>query len=574
VQETRAERTGVFVVLPLAEPEPALSPAPEPALRDVLSEPRIERDQEARYREGRVLANEIVHRVRTTRVEIRPGEDRAARWSDVLVLVRRRTHLAAYERALRDAGLPFVSDRRGGLLATLEAEDLVALLDFLTSPYADLRLAHALRSPIFGCSDEDLMQLAARDRANWWERLQSLSAGASEALERARQLLQWWLDLAGVLPVHDLLDRIYHEGDVRRRYAAVAPAALHAQVQANLDAFIELALAIDAGRYPSLPRFIDELAGLKRTAVEEAPDEGVADAGDAVRVMTIHGAKGLEADIVVLADAHVKPRADGDGVLVVWPPQDERPTHVSLVARGDGGMPDAPRAPWFADDDAQRLQEDWNLLYVAATRARQVLIVSGTAPARGEFENTWYTTLKDAESASDGAAPAQRIEALPMDRRVFDFLPEPLPTGQRPVAETVTEAMRLGLAWHTLLELGDAADVDAVARAHGLMPDQAALVSAAARRVRAAWPQFFERAGDPEVELVAENGDLLRIDRLVELDDALWILDFKWRLTAEERPRYEAQVRRYAEVLRTIRGDRPVRMGLLSAEAELTEIPH
>jgi ATP-dependent helicase/nuclease subunit A len=237
-------------------------------------------------------------------------------------------------------------------------------------------------------------------------------------------------------------------------------------------------------------------------------------------------------------------------------------------------MPDAPRAPWFADDDAQRMQEDWNLLYVAATRARQVLIVSGTAPARGEFENTWYTTLKGAESASDGAAPAERIEASPMTRRVFDFLPEPLPTGQRPVAETVTEVMRLGLAWHALLELGDAADVDTVVRAHGLTADQAALVSAAARRVRAAWPQFFEGAGDPEVELVAENGDLLRIDRLVELDDALWILDFKWRLTSEERPRYEAQVRRYAEVLRTIRGNRPVRMGLLSAEAELTEIPH
>jgi len=213
---------------------------------------------------------------------------------------------------------------------------------------------------------------------------------------RARQLLQWWLDLAGVLPVHDLLDRIYHEGDVRRRYAAVVPAALHAQVQANLDAFIELALAIDSGRYPSLPRFVDELASLKRTAVEEAPDEGVANGGDAVRVMTIHGAKGLEAGIVVLADAHVAARAEGEGVLVVWPPEAARPTHVSLAARGEAGAPDAARTPWFADDEAQRVQEDWNLLYVAATRARQVLIVSGTAPARGELEDTWYTTLRAA----------------------------------------------------------------------------------------------------------------------------------------------------------------------------------
>jgi len=106
---------------------------------------------------------------------------------------------------------------------------------------------------VFGCSDEDLIVLASASGASWWERLQGLGSEASTALLRARQLLQWWLDLAGVVPVHDLLDRIYHEGDVRRRYAAVAPAALHRQVQANLDAFIELALALDAGRYPSLP---------------------------------------------------------------------------------------------------------------------------------------------------------------------------------------------------------------------------------------------------------------------------------------------------------------------------------
>ena len=347
------------------------------------------------------------------------------------MLVRRRTHLEAYERALRDAGLPFVSDRRGGLLTTLEAEDLIALLDFLTSPYADLRLAHALRSPVFGCSDDDLMRLASAPESSWWERLQGLEADASPALLRARQLLQWWLDLAGVLPVHDLLDRIYHEGDVRRRYATVAPAALHAQIQANLDAFIELALAIDAGRYPSLPRFVDELANLKRHGSDEAPDEGLAAAGDALRVMTIHGAKGLEAEIVALADAHSRIAQDGESVLVVWPPEAPAPSHFSLVARGEATAPDPARAAWFAEDDTQRAQEDWNLLYVAATRARQVLIVSGTAPARVTLDDTWYARLKAAEALSAGAAPAQRIEAASNDRWVQDFLPEPLPTGQR-----------------------------------------------------------------------------------------------------------------------------------------------
>ena len=571
-QSTRADATGDFVLLPLMQPDvtPAAgADAQGIELRDVLTAPRVERDSETRYREGRVLANEIAHWVANVRVD-ENGGTRVARWSDVLLLVRRRTHLAEYERALRDAGVPFVSDRRGGLLATLEADDLIALLQFLTTPFADLKLAHALRSPIFGCSDADLILLASTAGATWWQRLQALDDTASTTLARARRLLQSWLDLAGVPPVHDLLDRIYFEGDVRRRYAVVAPAALHAQMQANLDAFIELALAIDAGRYPSLPRFIDELAGLKQGAADEAPDEGAASVGDAVRVMTIHGAKGLEAEIVVLADAHASPTPDSEGVLVVWPPQASAPQHVSLVARGADAV-DPARAAWFADEDAQRMQEDWNLLYVAATRARQVLIVSGSAPARGTLEDTWYARLQCAAHLSAGAAEAQPRPPISSIRLVRDFLPEPLPTGTRIAAVPDTEARRLGRAWHALLEQGDAGSIDAIARENALTRDQAERVAAAAARVRACLPQFFVAASEAELELVAADGELLRVDRLVEHDDALWIIDFKWRVE-DERAQYEAQVRRYAEVLRAIRGDKPVRTALVTADGELIEI--
>lgn len=571
-QSTRAAGAGAFVLLPLVVPTATAPPDKGEALRDVLSVPRAERDKDARYREGRQLANEIAHWVGRVRVSDN-GIERAARWSDALLLVRRRTHLAEYERALRDAGVPFVSDRSGGLLATLEADDLTALLEFLCAPFADLRLAHALRSPIFGCSDDDLVRLASTAGASWWERLRSLGGDASTALGRARRLLGDWLDLAGVLPVHDLLDRIYHEGDVRRRYAAVVPAALHAQVQANLDAFIELALAIDAGRYPSLPRFIDELAGLKRHAVEEAPDEGAADTGDAVRVMTIHGAKGLEAEIVALADAHAVARADSESVLVVWPPAAAAPEHVSVVARGAASH-DPARAAWFAQEDAQRAQEDWNLLYVAATRARQVLIVSGCAPARATHAETWYTRLQRAQALSLGAAAPQPAALAPARRIVRDFLPDPLPTGSRTTQPAESEAIRLGRAWHALLELGTAASAAAVARRHALTGAQMKLAAAAADRVRAAphLRRFFDAPGDNEIDLVDADGSLLRVDRLVELDDALWVLDYKWRVLDAERAGYEAQVRRYAAVLAQIRRDKPVRAALIDAEGALIEV--
>jgi ATP-dependent helicase/nuclease subunit A len=569
-QSTRASAAGAFVLLSLSPPESAPSADDSTSLRDVLTQPRAERDSETRYREARVLANEIAHWVCRLRVN-EDGRERAARFSDVLILVRRRTHLAEYERALRDAGVPFVSDRRGGLLATLEAEDLTALLGFLTAPFANLKLAHALRSPIFKCGDDDLIRLASTVGGSWWQRLQTIGDDEAGALARARRLLTHWLQLAGVLPVHDLLDRIYFEGDVRRRYAAVAPAALHAQVQANLDAFIELALQVDSGRYPSLPRFIDELAGLKRHAADEAPDEGAADTGDAVRVMTIHGAKGLEAEIVALADTHARTKSDAEGVLVVWPPQAAAPEHVSLVARGEDTHDEA-RAAWFADEEAQQAQEDWNLLYVAATRARQVLIVSGSMPARGTLDDTWYLRLQAAGHLSCGAAPAQPWPQLDVGRTVHDFLPAPQPAGSRTAEAPDSDAQRLGRAWHALLEAGQGADADAISRANGLTREQAEQAAAAAACVRARLPQFFASDALAELEIVGADGELLRVDRLAKFDDALWIIDFKWRVTEAERAAYEAQVRRYADVLRAIRGENPVRVGLVTADGTLIEV--
>jgi ATP-dependent helicase/nuclease subunit A len=485
---------------------------------------------------------------------------------------------------MRDAGVPYVSDRRGGLLATLEADDLTALLGFLTTPSHDLKLAHALRSPVFAARDEDLIALAQQPGKSWWQRLRALAAQSGKpgglcddaaadesALVRAARLLARWLDAARVLPVHDLLDRICFEGDLRRRYAAAVPAPLHAQVQANLDAFLELALAIDAGRYPSLPRFIDELAGLKRHAPEEAPDEGLADGSDAVRVMTIHGAKGLEAEIVAVADAHARAATDAESVLVVWPPQAPAPEHVSLVARGAQGR-DPARADWFADDDAQREQEDWNLLYVAATRARRVLIVSGSLPMKNAPAESWYTRMQQIESLSVGAAPPQPAPPAAGNREVRDFLPDPWPTGCRHAEEPESDAQRLGRAWHALLEKGAGADAAAIARAHGLSRAQAELAAAAAANVRERLPQFFGAGALAELELVDPGGSLLRVDRLVEHDGALWIVDFKWRVGDAERPQYEQQVRRYRAVLQAIRDDKPVRMGLVTAEGELIEV--
>jgi ATP-dependent helicase/nuclease subunit A len=561
-----------------------------PELRDVLTDARPNEESDAREREGARLADTIARFVAATTVTEESGT-RKARWSDVLLLVRRRTHLESLERALRDAGVPFVSDRAGGLLSTLEASDVIALLEFLAAPFADVKLAQVLRSPFFGATDADLLQLADADgmgigmreagnapAGNWWKRLRTLG-GLSSALERAKTLLETWVGLAGVLPVHDLLDRVFFDSDARRRFAAAAPATMHPQAQANLDRVLELALSLDSGRYPSLSRFLDEVAALQRTPDQEAPAEGVAMHGDAIRIATIHGAKGLESEIVVLADAHIQ-QANEEGFrpLIAWPPQAQAPEHMSLLGRIKA--PGLARRAWLEEEERQRAQEHWNLLYVAMTRARQVLIVSGVESLRGEkgYEDTWYKRVESFTERAD-LPPAVQIEAgVGATRTVRDFQPTPCAAGSyRTVLEQ--DPVRLGRAWHRVLESAasvaalERLDQDAMARSFQLDPAQTAQVLDAARKVLSSphLVRFFSAPGEAELELL-DGGELLRIDRLVEADDAWWVLDFKWRVGVSERATYERQVTRYRDVVQSIHPERVVRAALVVADGELIEL--
>ena len=176
-----ARAQGQFLMLPRIERAPAASvPADTP--RDALLAARWERQRDERYREGRQLALALTRIMAAIAVVGERGE-RPARWSDVIVLVRRRTHLADLERALRDAQIPFLSGRRGSLLAQREIEDLLALLSFLANRSDDLQLARTLRSPVFACDEDDLLLLAGEPGATWWERLRQLAV-PGVALER------------------------------------------------------------------------------------------------------------------------------------------------------------------------------------------------------------------------------------------------------------------------------------------------------------------------------------------------------------------------------------------------------
>ena len=363
-------------------------------LRNPLETPRNSVADPCHYQEGTLIATRIQELIGNGTIVVRDGTRRTATYGDIMLLLRARTHAAAYEKALRDAGIPYLSAGKGVLLDNLEIRDLEALLNLLIAPYDNLALAQVLRSPLFGLTTEALTALARLQTGTWYERLATFAATDSP-LGAAYQWLESWRRLAGQIPVHDLLDRIYHQAEVIPRYEAAFPAPLTARVRANLTRFIELALEVDNGRYPSLPRFLEQLGRL-RQAEQDQPEEGAPQdtESDRVRLLTIHGAKGLEAPVVFLADtaATITARSSYQA-LVDWPVTRDRPEHFLLTARKSDQ--DSASRELLEKQQQESLREDANLLYVAITRARQYLYISGSV-AETTRAAGWYGLISKA----------------------------------------------------------------------------------------------------------------------------------------------------------------------------------
>lgn len=372
-------------------------------LRNPLKEPRLIEEDERRIREAKYIAEKIITLVENSTPVNDTDHTRALRYDDIIILLRHRTHAAIYENALMQAGIPYTGVEKGTLLDTLEVRDVAALLEILTTPFNNLALAQTLKSPIFSLTDDDLVALASIQDGHWFNRLFLLAQQKPEnnLISRAANLLSQWQSLAGALPVHDLLDRIYSESNLVERYVAAYPSHLQHRVVSNLNRFIELALEIDSGRYPSVSRFLYRLQTL-RSSEQDAPDETPAGKSEArVRLMTIHAAKGLEAPVIFLADAtNTTSGKDAYQAIVSWPAGDDRPSHFLLAAKKADRDQRTNELISVQAVDARR--EDANLLYVALTRARQYLFVSGCESKRSS-DMGWYGAIVSAldESMDD-----------------------------------------------------------------------------------------------------------------------------------------------------------------------------
>jgi ATP-dependent helicase/nuclease subunit A len=305
------------------------------------------------------------------------SEDRPIRPGDVLVLVRKRAPIApAVVAALKAAGVPVAGSDRITITRQIAVEDLMALGDVLTLPEDDLALAAVLKSPLFGLDDDDLLRLAHGRKGTLWRELLDAAAHDHRSGAAAEQLKRWRAK-ADFLPPYELyatvLDR---DGGRKRLLERLGPEAAD-----GLDEFMNLALRFDDEEAPSLTGFLAWLREDERT-IKRDMDQGRGE----VRVMTVHGAKGLEAPIVFLPDTCARPSAGKRPLLPL-----ERPAVDVWTVKGTSCLPlvDAAKAR-LADADAQ---EEDRLLYVALTRARDRLYLAGVQGKDALPDRCWYALV-------------------------------------------------------------------------------------------------------------------------------------------------------------------------------------
>ncbi|ABC63106.1 double-strand break repair helicase AddA [Erythrobacter litoralis] len=560
----------------------------------------------------RAMADRIADQVREWLDKGHPlakGTKRNAGPGDIMVLVRKRRELAGLIVArLHARGVPVAGVDRLRLGAPLAVKDLMAALRFAAQPLDDLSLANLLVSPLGGWSQEDLLEHGYRpDKVRLWDHLRkSEHPFVVETVERLRQLLQR-VD-------YELPEALLHwilTGPWRGRAKLVA--RLGREANDPIDELVNAAFAYSATDTASVQGFIQWFdAGEGELKREPGGDDGL------VRVMTVHGSKGLQAPIVILADATGNPDASRTGGLELQEDTSGKSVPIPALPKDEkhGPVAEAEQAAKAAERE-----EHWRLLYVAMTRAEEALYVGGALGQRelkkGPAEDSWYARLEPLfldDALADpiwgarrerGALPEPIVSSGDVDPPAQINLPDwatqpigPEPKPPRPLApssageeqgaspplppEIAAQAARRGVLMHSLLErLPDVTPAEREVRARAWLAQQAPeiadderdemLCRALAVLDEPGFAPIFAPDALAEVPLAAVvAGQVIAgtADRLLVTDDEVLVVDFK---TARRPPAaiedipasIIRQMAAYVAALESIYPDKNVRAGVL-----------
>ena len=532
------------------------------------------------------------------------SKGRALKPEDVMILVKRRGELASLIVArLYAEGVPVAGVDRLRLNAPLSVQDLLAAIRFVLQPGDDLSLACLLVSPLIGWTQDELMAAAPRGSDSLWRHLSRTCPR-----ERLAPLLGMLARADIATPYRFLEELLSGPLDGRRKLLR----RLGQEARDPIEELLNAALDFETQTTPSLQRFLD---WFDRGDVEIVRDPSAP--LDAVRVMTVHGAKGLQAPLVILADATADPTRTPSRVLNWSLNGTEKPVPIF---RPRGGEKGGVLAGVIEGAETRELQEHWRLLYVAATRAEERLLIAGALGpmARGvPPESSWYSAADRAFTdlgiaASDevrefvGRNPQRPVPLKPMSDQpvaagdsVPDWARRAAPiesTPPRPLAPSSlgddavadpppSPAMRVaaerGRLIHALFERLPAVPANARAAAAerwlagaGGVEDlgQRTEIAATVLRVIDEHADLFGADSLAEAPIAAVVGEGVvvsgTVDRLLVTDARIRLVDFKTgrhapTSLAEVPPYHLRQMAAYVAALRVIFPDRPVEAALL-----------
>jgi ATP-dependent helicase/nuclease subunit A len=562
--------------------------------------------------DARLYAGELAREVRRWLADkpVLATTKRPLSAGDILILVRSRGELASLIVArLFEEGVPVAGIDRLHLHKPLAVKDLLAAVQFAVQPLDDLNLANLLVSPLLGWDQDQLRSLAYGRKASLW----SAFAGRAE-FAATRELLGTMLAMADYTTPHRFLETIL-SGPIdgrRKLYARLGQAA-----RDPVEELLSSALEFERTETASLDRF---LAWFNAGEVEIKRDASAP--ANAVRVMTVHGAKGLEAPVVLLADATADPARLGNPARTLDFPMPGVGKAPLLRPRKSERI--TPFAELIAAEDQADLEEHWRLLYVALTRASERLVIAGldTSNARGDMPaNCWHVrvqralqSLGAAPEPDDfwgealkyrGSVPAAAVRPksaptsipgpvlpawasapAPVEARpprplapsaiLDDNLPSP------PAGPAQAEAARRGVLLHRLFERLPGVDEGLRRQSALRWLERSAGADAAQRNALAdaacaiiADPAFAEVFGpsslaEAPIAATLDDGRVVAgtVDRLLVEPGRIRVIDFKTGVrvpaSAADVPRgHIAQMTAYAEALRVIFPGRAVEAALL-----------
>ncbi len=343
------------------------------------------------------------------------AEGQIRTWDEVALLFRASSSFSYYENAFEVLGIPFVTVAGRGFYDRPEIREVINLLRALSDPRDDLALAGLLRSPAFGLSDAALYLLRKQGNQTipYWQALRGdvsmLNLADQVRAQYARKILDKLIPQADRIPVAELLKQLVDETDYRSILAAEGENSAGGRLWRNLD---KLLADAHASGQVNIRDFLDYLSTLSDAGAREG--EAPADAQGAVRLMTIHKSKGLEFPVVVLADAAKERRSTSDQAYLL--------PETGLAIK----LEPAPLLYRLAkyQNGLQDEAESMRILYVALTRAKEKLIVSGhmSPTKKGEWRAAEWMGELAAETGVD-LNVLVREQSTPLITRTASGLP-------------------------------------------------------------------------------------------------------------------------------------------------------